>query len=146
MKISIVPDIYSTKTATLFKLLLALVVMIIIFKFCYECDGIRSNTIRIFNSIISFILAILLPFTLTYLSTSKLQSEIVSFFIIVDMAFTNHNYNVLNSTQLWECHFCNIYTYEFWCGEHSAKPLLFDWSCFSFVESAQGLFQAVKKI
>ena len=62
-RMNILHNLYSTFTATIFTLLTSSFVIIINFYFGDEYAGVWSNSIRIFNSLIVFILATFLPFT-----------------------------------------------------------------------------------
>ena len=145
-RISIIPKLYSTITATLLTLISSSFVIIISLNFGDEYTGIWSNTIRIFNSILSFILATFLPFTLTNLRKSDLKSEKVSVFIKLWMWLSPiiiiTYFIVLNYGSFVFSLFTPISSEV----DNTQLSYIFLTGTFiSFISSAQGLYQAVNK-
>jgi hypothetical protein len=144
--ISILPKLYAAITATVFLFASALFVVIISLNYGDEYAGLWSNSIRIFNSIIIFLLATLLPFTLNKLGDTNVAHEkmivffrlwvsilpliILLFFVVLNYGnyifslFTSLNFNVTN------VHL----SYIFLTGVS-----------ISFIGSSQGLYQAMNK-
>ena len=144
--ISILPKLYAAITATVFTFVSALFVVIISLNYGDEYAGLWSNSIRIFNSIIIFLLATLLPFTLNKLGNTNVAYEkmtvffrlwvsilpliILLFFVVLNYGsyifslFTPLNFNVTNV--------------------HLSYIFLIGVSV-SFIGSSQGLYQAMNK-
>ncbi|MDC0146038.1 hypothetical protein OAH94_01665 [Amylibacter sp.] len=144
--ISILPKLYTAITATVFTFVSVLFVVIITLNYGDEYAGIWSNSIRIFNSIIIFLLATLLPFTLNKLGDTNVENEkmilffrlwisispliILLFFVVLNYGnyifslFTPLNFNVTNV--------------------HLSYIFLTGVSV-SFIGSSQGLYQAMNK-
>ena len=144
--ISILPKLYTAITATVFTFVSVLFVVIITLNYGDEYAGIWSNSIRIFNSIIIFLLATLLPFTLKKLGDTNVEYEkmtvffrlwvsilpliILIFFVVLNYGsyifslFTPLNFNVTNV--------------------HLSYIFLIGVSV-SFIGSSQGLYQAMNK-
>ena len=144
--ISILPKLYAAITATIFAFVSTLFVVIISLNYGDEYAGLWSNSIRIFNSIIIFLLATFLPFTLNKLGNTNVAYEkmivffrlwvsilpliILLFFVVLNYGsfifslFTPLNFNVTN-----------VYlSYIFLTGVSV-----------SFIGSSLGLYQAMNK-
>ena len=144
--ISILPKLYAAITATIFAFVSSLFVVIISLNYGDEYAGLWSNSIRIFNSIIIFLLATFLPFTLNKLGNTNVAYEkmivffrlwvsilpliILLFFVVLNYGryifslFTPLNFNVTNV--------------------HLSYIFLTGVSV-SFIGSSQGLYQAMNK-
>ena len=144
--ISILPKLYAATTATVFAFVSALFVIIISLNYGDEYAGLWSNSIRIFNSIIIFLLATFLPFTLNKLGNTNVAYEkmivffrlwvsilpliILLFFVVLNYGsyifslFTPLNFNITN------VHL----SYIFLTGV-----------LVSFIGSSQGLYQSMNK-
>jgi hypothetical protein len=144
--ISILPKLYAAITATVFVFVSALFVVIISLNYGDEYVGLWSNSIRIFNSIIIFLLATLLPFTLSKLGDTDVEHEkIIVFFrlwvsilpLIILLFFVVLNYGSFIFSLFTPLNFnvTNVYlSYIFLTGVSV-----------SFIGSSLGLYQAMNK-
>jgi hypothetical protein len=144
--INILPKLYAAITATTFTFASALFIIVISLNYGDEYAGIWSNTIRIFNSIIIFLLATLLPFILKKMGDTVVEAEkvtlffrlwvsllpliILTFFVVLNYGnyifflFTPINFDVTNI--------------------HLSYIFLIGLSV-SFIGSSVGLYQAINK-
>ena len=145
-KISILPKLYAAITATTFTFVSALFVIIISLNYGDEYAGLWSNSVRIFNSIIIFLLATFLPFTLKKVGDTVVVAEkVVVFFrlwvsllpLIILTFFVVFNYGTYIFTLFTHVNFdvTNI---------HLGYIFLIGLSV-SFIGSSQGLYQAMNK-
>ena len=144
--ISILPKLYAAITATIFMFVSALFVVIISLNYGDEYAGLWSNSIRIFNSIIIFLLATLLPFTLNKLGDMKVEHEkMIVFFrlwvsilpLIILLFFVVFNYGSYIFSLFAPLNF-NV------TNVHLSYIFLIGVSV-SFIGSSQGLYQAMNK-
>lgn len=144
--ISILPKLYATATSTVFTLLSVLFVAIISLNYGDEYAGLWSNSIRIFNSIIIFLLATFLPFTLNKLGDTNVAYEkMIVFFrlwasllpLIILLFFVVLNYGsyIFSLFAPFNFNVTNIHlSYIFLTGVSV-----------SFIGSSQGLYQSMNK-
>ena len=144
--ISILPKLYAAITATVFTFVSALFVVIISLNYGDEYAGLWSNSIRIFNSIIIFLLATFLPFTLNKLGDTNVAYEkIIVFFrlwvsilpliILLFFVVLNYGSNIFSLFTPLNFNVTNVHlSYIFLTGVS-----------ISFIGSSQGLYQAMNK-
>ena len=144
--ISILPKLYAAITATIFAFVSALFVVIISLNYGDEYAGLWSNSIRIFNSIIIFLLATLLPFTLNKLGDTNVAHEkMIVFFrlwvsilpLIVLLFFLVLNYGTYI--------FSLFTTLNFNISNVHLSYIFLTGVSVSFIGSSQGLYQAMNK-
>ena len=144
--ISILPKLYAAIAAAVFTFVSALFVVIISLNYGDEYAGLWSNSLRIFNSIIIFLLATFLPFTLNKLGdTNSVYEKMIVFFrlwvsilpLIILLFFVVLNYGSYIFSLFTPLNFnvTNIHlSYIFLIGVSV-----------SFIGSSQGLYQAMNK-
>ena len=144
--IYILPKLYAAITATTFTFVSALFIIVISLNYGDEYAGLWSNTVRIFNSIIIFLLATLLPFILKKMGDTVFEAEKVMVFfrlwilllpliILTLFVVLNHGTYIFALFTPINFDVTNI---------HLSYVFLIALSV-SFVGSSQGLYQATNK-
>lgn len=144
--IIVLPKVYATITAIAFTSASALFVIIISFQYGDEYAGLWSNSIRIFNSIIVFLLATFLPFILKNIGDTHLEAEKVMIFfrlwinllpliILSFLIVVNYGTYILS---LFTTFYVDVNN------THLSYIFLISLSI-SFIGSSQGLYQAINK-
>ena len=144
--ISILPKLYAAITAAIVTFVSALFVIIISLNYGDEYAGLWSNSIRIFNSVIIFLIVTFLPFTLNKIgNTTDIHEKVLVFFrlwasllplvILLFFAVLNYGNHILYLFIQLNFNVTNIHlSYIFLTGVSV-----------SFIGSSQGLYQAINK-
>ena len=145
-EINILPKLYAAITATVFTFVSALFIIIITLNYGDEHAGLWSNSIRIFNSLIIFLLATVLPFTLNKLGNtnvtyekiiifSRLWVTILPLIVLLFILVLNYGGYIFSLFTAFNFNITNVHlSYIFLTGV-----------LVSFIGSSQGLYQSMNK-
>lgn len=144
--IKVLNKINAAITATTFSFFSALFVIIINFYYGSEYVGLWSNTIRIFNSLLIFLLGASLPFVLSKIRVKNNTSEKVKTFLFLWLLFCPLIILLFFITYIWGINILNLFTnYDFEIPSIYLGYIVIVASIISFVGSSQGLYQAINK-
>lgn len=144
--INILPKLYAAITATVFTFVSALFVIIISLYYGDEHVGLWSNSIRIFNSLVIFLLATVLPFTLNKLGNTNVTDEKIIIFsrlwvsilpliVLLFILILNYGNYIFSLFTTFNFNVTNVHlSYIFLTGV-----------LVSFIGSSQGLYQSMNK-
>jgi len=145
-EINILPKLYAAISATIFTFVSALFIIIITLNYGDEHAGLWSNSIRIFNSLIIFLLATVLPFTLNKLGNtnvtyekiiifSRLWVSILPLVVLMFILVLNYGGYIFSLFTTFNFNITNVHlSYIFLTGV-----------LVSFIGSSQGLYQSMNK-
>ncbi len=145
-EINILSKLYAAITATVFTFVSALFIIIITLNYGDEHAGLWSNSIRIFNSLIIFLLATVLPFTLNKLGNtnvtyekiiifSRLWVTILPLIVLLFILVLNYGGYIFSLFTAFNFNITNVHlSYIFLTGV-----------LVSFIGSSQGLYQSMNK-
>ena len=145
-KIKFEQKFYAAITATTFSFFSALFVIVINFYFGSDYVGLWSNTIRIFNSLLIFLLGASLPFALNIIKDKDTNSEKAKIFFYLWMSFcpliilsffvvSNWGEFILSFFMAYDFEVSNIYL----------SYIVLISVAISFVGSSQALYQGINK-
>ncbi|MDA9626649.1 hypothetical protein N9T10_03585 [Pseudomonadota bacterium] len=144
--IKIMHKMNAVATATAFSFCSALIIIAIKFYFGDEYVGLWSNTIRIFNSLIIFLLSASLPFALNRLSNNNLQIDKVKTFFYLWLSFLPLvALFVLLISQYGTLIFSLFLPLSFDITNTHLNYIFLIGVAISFIGSSQGLYQAMHK-
>ncbi len=144
--IRFINNINAAITATIFAVFSASFVIIINFYHGSEYVGLWANTMRIFNSIIFFLLAACLPFVLNMLKDRELAFEKVKIFFYLWLIFLPIilvSFFIVSNWGLFIFSFIQPVDFEI-TNTHLSLIFLVGMGI-SFIGSTQGLYQAINK-
>ena len=144
--IKILNKINAAITATTFSFFSALFVIVINFYYGNEYVGLWSNTIRIFNSLLIFLLGASLPFVLNKIRVKNNTSEKVKTFLFLWLAFFPLIILSFFVTSIWGMNILYLFTnYDFEVQSIYLGYIVLVATAISFVGSSQTLYQGINK-
>jgi hypothetical protein len=145
-KIKFLQKFYAAITATTFSFFSALFVIIINFYYGNEYVGLWSNTIRIFNSILIFLLGASLPFVLNKIRVKNNISEKVKTFLFLWLLFCPLIILSFFVTSNWGVYILSLFVnYDFEVPSIYLGYIVLVAISISFVGSSQALYQGINK-
>ena len=145
-KIKFLHKFYAAITASTFSFFSAFFVIVINFYYGSDYVGLWSNTIRIFNSVLIFLLGASLPFVLNMIRDKKTNSEKVKMFIYLWILFCPLIILSIFITLNWGEFILSFFiTYDFEVSNIYLSYIVIIAVAISFVGSSQGLYQGINK-
>jgi len=145
-KIKFLQKLYAAITATTFSFFSALFVIIINFYYGNEYVGLWSNTIRIFNSLLIFLLGASLPFVLNEIRVKNNTSEKVKTFLFLWLLFCPLIILSFFITSNWGVNILSLFVdYDFEVPSIYLGYIVLVAISISFVGSSQALYQGINK-
>lgn len=145
-KIKFLQKLYAAITATTFSFFSALFVIIINFYYGNEYVGLWSNTIRIFNSLLIFLLGASLPFVLNEIRVKNNTSEKVKTFLFLWLLFCPLIILSFFITSNWGVNILSLFVdYDFDVPSIYLGYIVLVAISISFVGSSQALYQGINK-
>ena len=145
-KIKFQHKFYAAITATTFSFFSALFVIIINYYYGGDYVGLWSNTIRIFNSLLIFLLGASLPFVLNIIRDKKTDSEKAKIFFYFWLSFCPLLIlSLFLASNLGEYILSFFMTYDFEVSNVYLSYIVLISIAISFVGSAQALYQGINK-
>ena len=145
-KIKFLQKFYAAITATTFSFFSALFVIIINFYYGNEYVGLWSNTIRIFNSLLIFLLGASLPFALNKIRVKNNTSEKVKTFLFLWLLFCPLIILSFFITSNWGVNILYMFVnYDFEVPSIYLGYIVLVAISISFVGSSQALYQGINK-
>ena len=145
-KIKFLQKFYAAITATTFSFFSALFVIIINFYYGNEYVGLWSNTIRIFNSLLIFLLGASLPFVLNEIRLKNNTSEKVKTFLFLWLLFCPLIILSFLITSNWGINIFSFFVdYDFEVPNIYLAYIVLVAISISFVGSSQTLYQGINK-
>jgi hypothetical protein len=145
-KIKFLQKFYAAITATTFSFFSALFVIIINFYYGNEYVGLWSNTIRIFNSLLIFLLGASLPFVLNEIRVKNNTSEKVKTFLFLWLLICPLIILSFFITSNWGVNILSLFVdYDFEVPSIYLGYIVLVAISISFVGSSQALYQGINK-
>ena len=145
-KIKFLHKFYAAITASTFSFFSAFFVIVINFYYGSDYVGSWSNTIRIFNSVLIFLLGASLPFVLNMIRDKKTNSEKVKMFLYLWILFCPLIILSIFITLNWGEFILSFFiTYYFEVSNIYLSYIVIIAVAISFVGSSQGLYQGINK-
>ena len=145
-KIKLINKINAAITATTFSFFSALFVIIINYYYGDDYVGLWANTIRIFNSVIVFLLAACLPFVLKMLRDQELISKKIKIFYYLWAAFLPLIFLSFIVVSNWGTYIFSIFqSFDIDVTNADMSIIFLISVVISFIGSSQGLYQATNK-
>jgi hypothetical protein len=145
-KIKFLHKFYAAITASTFSFFSAFFVIVINFYYGSDYVGLWSNTIRIFNSVLIFLLGASLPFVLNMIRDKKTNSEKVKMFLYLWILFCPLIILSIFITLNWGEFILSFFiTYDFEVSNIYLSYIVLIAVAISFVGSSQGLYQGINK-
>ena len=145
-KIKFLHKFYAAITASTFSFFSAFFVIVINFYYGSDYVGLWSNTIRIFNSVLIFLLGASLPFVLNMIRDKKTNSEKVKMFLYLWILFCPLIILSIFITLNWGEFILSFFiTYDFEVSNIYLSYIVIIAVAISFVGSSQGLYQGINK-
>ncbi len=145
-KIKFLHKFYAAITASAFSFFSAFFVIVINFYYGSDYVGLWSNTIRIFNSVLIFLLGASLPFVLNMIRDKKTNSEKVKMFLYLWILFCPLIILSIFITLNWGEFILSFFiTYDFEVSNIYLSYIVLIAVAISFVGSSQGLYQGINK-
>lgn len=145
-KITFQHKFYAAITASTFSFFSALFVIVINYYYGSDYVGLWSNTIRIFNSLLIFLLGASLPFVLNMIRDSKTNSEKVKKFLYLWILFCPLIILSLFLASNWGEYILSYFmTYDFEVSNMYLSYIVLISVIISFVGSSQALYQGINK-
>lgn len=145
-KIKFLQKLYAAITATTFSFFSALFVIIINFYYGNEYVGLWSNTIRIFNSLLIFLLGASLPFVLNEIRVKNNTSEKVKTFLFLWLLICPLIILSFFITSNWGVNILSLFVdYDFEVPSIYLGYIVLVAISISFVGSSQALYQGINK-
>lgn len=145
-KIKFLHKFYAAITASTFSFFSAFFVIIINFYHGSDYVGLWSNTIRIFNSLLIFLLGASLPFVLNMIRDKKTHSEKVKLFFYLWIFFCPLIVLSFFVASNWGEFILSFFiTYDFEVTNRYLGYIVLIAVAISFVGSSQGLYQGINK-
>ena len=145
-KIKFLHKFYAAITASTFSFFSAFFVIVINFYYGSDYVGLWSNTIRIFNSILIFLLGASLPFVLNMIRDKKTNSEKVRMFLYLWILFCPLIILSIFVTLNWGEFILSFFiTYDFEVSNIYLSYIVLIAVAISFVGSSQALYQGINK-
>ena len=145
-KIKFLHKFYAAITASTFSFFSAFFVIVINFYYGSDYVGLWSNTIRIFNSVLIFLLGASLPFVLNMIRDKKTNSEKVKMFLYLWILFCPLIILSIFITLNWGEFILSFFiTYDFDVSNIYLSYIVIIAVAISFVGSSQGLYQGINK-
>jgi len=145
-KIKLINKINAAITATIFSFFSALFVIIINYYYGDDYVGLWANTIRIFNSVIVFLLAACLPFVLKMLRDQELISKKIKIFYYLWAAFLPLIILSFIVVSNWGVYIFSVFqSFDIDVTNADMSIIFLIGVVISFIGSSQGLYQATNK-
>tara|TARA_B100001093_G_scaffold416307_1_gene406935 strand:- start:696 stop:1865 length:1170 start_codon:yes stop_codon:yes gene_type:complete len=145
-KIKFQHKFYAAITATTFSFFSALFVIVINYYYGSEYVGLWSNTIRIFNSLLIFLLGASLPFVLNIIKDKKTNSQKAKIFIYFWASFCPLIILSIFVASNWGEYILSFFmTYDFEVSNIYLGYIVFIAVIISFIGSSQALYQGINK-
>lgn len=145
-KIKFQHKFYAAITATTFSFFSALFVIVINHYYGSDYVGLWSNTIRIFNSLLIFLLGAILPFVLNIIRDKKTDSEKAKIFFFFWLSFCPLLIlSFFLASNLGEYILSFFMTYDFEVSNVYLGYIVLISMAISFVGSSQALYQGINK-
>ena len=145
-KITFQHKFYAAITASTFSFFSALFVIVINYYYGSDYVGLWSNTIRIFNSLLIFLLGASLPFVLNKIRDRKTNSEKVKTFLYLWILFCPLIILSLFIASNWGEYILSFFmTYDFEVSNMYLSYIVLIAAVISFVGSSQALYQGINK-
>tara|TARA_Y100000996_G_scaffold405719_1_gene381216 strand:+ start:3223 stop:4386 length:1164 start_codon:yes stop_codon:yes gene_type:complete len=145
-KIKFQHKFYAAITATTFSFFSALFVIVINFYYGSDYVGLWSNTIRIFNSLLIFLLGASLPFALNIIRDKDTNSEKAKIFLYLWMLFCPLIILSFFVVSNWGEYILSFFmTYDFEVSNIYLSYIVLIAVAISFVGSSQALYQGINK-
>tara|TARA_A100001011_G_scaffold370593_1_gene427040 strand:- start:3094 stop:4170 length:1077 start_codon:yes stop_codon:yes gene_type:complete len=145
-KIKLINKINAAITATTFSFFSALFVIIIDYYYGDDYVGLWANTIRIFNSVIVFLLAACLPFVLKMLKDQELISKKIKIFYYLWAAFLPLIVLSFIVVSNWGIYIFSVFqSFDIDVTNADMSIIFLISVVISFIGSSQGLYQATNK-
>lgn len=145
-KIKFLQKFYAAITATTFSFFSALFVIIINFYYGNEYVGLWSNTIRIFNALLIFLLGASLPFVLNEIRVKNNTFEKVKTFLFLWLLFCPLIILSFFITSKWGVNILSLFVeYDFEVPSIYLGYIVLVSISISFVGSSQALYQGINK-
>ena len=145
-KIKFLHKFYAAITASTFSFFSAFFVIVINFYYGSDYVGLWSNTIRIFNSVLIFLLGASLPFVLNMIRDKKTNSEKVKMFLYLWILFCPLIILSIFITLNWGEFILSFFiTYDLEVSNIYLSYIVIIAVAISFVGSSQGLYQGINK-
>tara|TARA_B100001063_G_scaffold29462_1_gene22535 strand:- start:456 stop:1634 length:1179 start_codon:yes stop_codon:yes gene_type:complete len=145
-KIKFLQKFYAAITATTFSFFSALFVIIINFYYGNEYVGLWSNTIRIFNALLIFLLGASLPFVLNEIRVKNNTFEKVKTFLFLWLLFCPLIILSFFITSKWGVNILSLFVeYDFEVPSIYLGYIVLVAISISFVGSSQALYQGINK-
>ncbi len=145
-KIKFLHKFYAAITASTFSFFSAFFVIVINFYYGSDYVGLWSNTIRIFNSVLIFLLGASLPFVLNMIRDKKTNSEKVKMFLYLWILFCPLIILSIFITLNWGEFILSFFiTYDFEVSNIYLSYIVIIAVAIPFVGSSQGLYQGINK-
>ncbi len=133
-------------TATTFSFFSACFVIVINFYYGSDYVGLWSNTIRIFNSLLIFLLGASLPFVLNIIRDKETNSEKVKMFFYLWISFCPLIVLSFFAVSNWGQYILSFFmTYDFEVSNAYLSYIVLISVAISFVGSSQALYQGINK-
>ncbi len=133
-------------TATTFSFFSACFVIVINFYYGSDYVGLWSNTIRIFNSLLIFLLGASLPFVLNIIRDKETNSEKVKMFFYLWISFCPLIVLSFFAASNWGQYILSFFmTYDFEVSNAYLSYIVLISVAISFVGSSQALYQGINK-
>ena len=133
-------------TATTFSFFSACFVIVINFYYGSDYVGLWSNTIRIFNSLLIFLLGASLPFVLNIIRDKETNSEKVKMFFYLWISFCPLIVLSFFAVSNWGQYILSFFmTYDFEVSNTYLSYIVLISVAISFVGSSQALYQGINK-
>jgi len=133
-------------TATTFSFFSAFFVIVINFYYGSDYVGLWSNTIRIFNSLLIFLLGASLPFVLNIIRDKETNSEKVKMFFYLWISFCPLIVLSFFAVSNWGQYILSFFmTYDFEVSNAYLSYIVLISVAISFVGSSQALYQGINK-
>ena len=133
-------------TATTFSFFSAFFVIVINFYYGSDYVGLWSNTIRIFNSLLIFLLGASLPFVLNIIRDKETNSEKVKMFFYLWISFCPLIVLSFFAVSNWGQYILSFFmTYDFEVSNAYLSYIVLISIAISFVGSSQALYQGINK-
>ena len=133
-------------TATTFSFFSACFVIVINFYYGSDYVGLWSNTIRIFNSLLIFLLGASLPFVLNIIRDKETNSEKVKMFFYLWISFCPLIVLSFFAVSNWGQYILSFFmTYDFEVSNAYLSYIVLISIAISFVGSSQALYQGINK-
>tara|TARA_Y100000992_G_scaffold299264_1_gene265766 strand:- start:718 stop:1641 length:924 start_codon:yes stop_codon:yes gene_type:complete len=145
-KIKFQHKFYAAITATTFSFFSALFVIVINFYYGSDYVGLWSNTIRIFNSLLIFLLGASLPFALNIIRDKDTNSAKAKIFLYLWMLFCPLIILSFFVVSNWGEYILSFFmTYDFEVSNIYLSYIVLIAVAISFVGSSQALYQGINK-